>query len=236
MAANGPRAVAAILVAAGSGERLGAGVPKAFVPVAGRTLLEHAASRFAAHPRVDTVVVVAPEAQVADAASLTGLRAVAGGATRQLSVAAGLAALDPSITQVLVHDVARPFVPAAVIDGVLDALDAGAVAVVPVVPIHDTVRKIDESGALAGLVDRASLVAIQTPQGFDCASLRHAHVHGAELPVTDDAALVEAVGGRVVAVPGSDDSFKITTIGDLVRAEAAASVDRPGLDRREDVP
>lgn len=231
MAAIGPRTVAVILVAAGSGERLGAGVPKAFVDVAGRTLLEHAAARFGAHPRIDTVVVVAPTAQVESATSLTGLTAVAGGATRQESVAAGLRALDPATTHVLVHDVARPFVPAAVIDAVLDMLDDGAVAVVPVVPIHDTVRKVDASGALAGLVDRTSLVAIQTPQGFDLETLRNAHEQGAQLPVTDDAALVEAVGGRVVAVPGSELSFKITTPTDLVRAEAAATAHR-----REDVP
>jgi 2-C-methyl-D-erythritol 4-phosphate cytidylyltransferase len=151
-------------------------------------------------------------------------------------VAAGLAALDPSVAQVLVHDVARPFVPAIVIDAVLDALDAGEVGVVPVVAIHDTVRRLDESGTLAGLVDRSSLVAIQTPQGFDCAALREAHVRGARLPVTDDAALVEAAGGRVVAVPGSDESFKITTPADLVRAEAVVLADSPGVDRREDVP
>jgi 2-C-methyl-D-erythritol 4-phosphate cytidylyltransferase len=130
-----------------------------------------------------------------------------------------------------VHDVARRFVPAEVIDAVLDMLGGGAVAVVPIVPIHDTVRMVDASGGLAGLVDRSLLVAIQTPQGFDCVTLRNAHVLGAQLPVTDDAALVEAVGGRVVAVPGSELSFKITTPTDLARAEAVATAHR-----REDVP
>src|SRR4051794_28914828 len=114
MAATGPRTGAAILVAAGSGERLGADVPKAFVPIAGRTLLERAAARFAAHPAIDTVVVVAPSSHLAEAAALTGRPVVAGGATRQQSVARGLAAVG-DVEFVLVHDVARPFVPASVI-------------------------------------------------------------------------------------------------------------------------
>ncbi len=122
----------------------------------------------------------------------------------------------------LVHDVARPFVPAHVIDAVLDALEAGADAVVPVVGIHDTVRRIDATGALDGLVDRSRLAAIQTPQAFRRAVLVRAHRDGVHLDVTDDAALVEALGLRVVAAPGADESFKITTPADLARAEAVA--------------
>src|SRR3954453_607569 len=125
MAATGQMTGAAILVAAGSGERLGADVPKAFVSIAGRTLLEHATARFAAHPAIGTVVVVAPSSHLAEAATLTGRAVVAGGATRQDSVARGLAVVG-DVDFVLVHDVARPFVPGSVIAAVIDALVAGA--------------------------------------------------------------------------------------------------------------
>ena len=220
MAAIGPRTVAAILVAGGSGQRLGAKVPKAFVRVGGATLLEHAAARFAGHPALGPVVVVAPAGYHDQAAELVALPVVAGGATRQESVAAGLAHLAPlEVEYVLVHDVARPFTPPAVIAAVVDALRAGADAVVPVVPIHDTVRRVDADGALAGVVDRTTLVAVQTPQGFRRDVLIAAHAAAIDT-VTDDAGLVEAQGGRVVAVPGADEGFKVTTPLDLARAEA----------------
>lgn len=222
MAAHGPRTVAAILVAGGSGARLGAQVPKAFVTVAGRTLLEHATTRFVAHPAVDEVVVVAPTAYVDEAVRLTGVMVVAGGATRQESVLAGLAAVGADVQTVLVHDVARPFVPDEVITAVIEAVAGGAVGAVPVMPIHDTVRRIDVDGVLVELLDRASMVAVQTPQGFDRAVLDAAHASGHDLPVTDDAALVEALGHVVVAVAGSDASFKITRPWDLAMAEALA--------------
>jgi 2-C-methyl-D-erythritol 4-phosphate cytidylyltransferase len=222
MAANGPSTVAAILVAGGSGSRLGAAEPKAFVVVAGVTLLEHALARFASHPRIAVVVVVAPASHVSTARAMTSGPVVAGGATRQTSVVAGLAALGDDIDHVLVHDVARPFVPTEVIDAVIAALERGADAVVPVVAIHDTVRLMDGHGAPAGIVDRNSLVAVQTPQGFPRAGLVAAHEAGRDTEVTDDAALVEAMGGTVVAVPGADESFKITRPWDLRIAEAVA--------------
>jgi 2-C-methyl-D-erythritol 4-phosphate cytidylyltransferase len=224
MAAHGPVTVAAILVAAGSGQRLGAGVPKAFVRVAGATLLEHAVARFAAHPGVGSVVVVAPASHLDEAAALTGVTAVVGGSTRQASVAAGLAALGDHVEYVLVHDVARPFVPAAVIDAVVAALREGAGAVVPVAPIHDTVRRVGTGGALGEVVDRSTLVAVQTPQGFRRTVLVAAHGRSAGLVATDDAGLVEAFGVPVVPVPGADESFKVTTPADLARAEALAGL------------
>jgi 2-C-methyl-D-erythritol 4-phosphate cytidylyltransferase len=211
---------AAILVAAGSGERLGAGVPKAFVRVAGRTLLEHVVTRFVAHPAISSIVVVAPRSHLDEAAQLAGCPVVAGGATRQESVGRGLAAAQQNVRFVLVHDVARPFVPPSTITAVVDALAAGAPAVVPVVPIHDTVRRL-ESGALGSVVDRSSLVAVQTPQGFRRDVLAEAHSSGAA-GATDDAMLAEALGYAVVAVPGADEAFKITTPLDLARAEAVA--------------
>lgn len=223
MAAHGSRTVAAILVAAGSGVRLGADRPKAFVTVAGRTLLEHAAGRFTAHPALGQVVVVAPASYLSEAGELTGLDVVAGAANRQGSVRAGLAALRADVDAVLVHDVARPFVPGSVISAVIAALEIGAEAVVPVVPIQDTVRRVDAAGSFVEVLDRSALVAIQTPQGFDRAVLVAAHEAGRDLDVTDDAALVEAMGRTVVAVPGADESFKITRSWDLVVAEAVAS-------------
>ncbi|WP_375486456.1 2-C-methyl-D-erythritol 4-phosphate cytidylyltransferase [uncultured Jatrophihabitans sp.] len=216
---------AVILVAAGSGERLGAAVPKAFVCVGGRTLLEHAAERFRGHPAVREMCVVAPQDQVHEARGLTARTnavVVAGGATRQESVSAGLAALTSDAAFVLVHDVARPFVPVEVIDHVVAALRAGADGAIPVVPIHDTVRRVDGAGEFVGVVDRSELVAVQTPQGFRRSALIDAHEAGRALRVTDDAALVEAAGGRVVAVPGADAAFKITRPWDLAVAEAVA--------------
>ncbi|GAB2470758.1 2-C-methyl-D-erythritol 4-phosphate cytidylyltransferase [Jatrophihabitans fulvus] len=210
--------VAAVLVAAGSGSRLGADVPKAFVRVAGRTLLEHAVDRFRDHPGVGEIVVVAPQAQLRAAADLAAATVVAGGATRQASVLAGLAAVTADL--VLVHDVARPFVPGTVVTAVIEALTAGADAAVPVVPVHDTIRRIGPDGGFAGVVDRASLVAVQTPQGFRREVLVAAHEAGRHLEVTDDAALLEAAGRTVVAVPGADEAFKITRPWDLRVAEA----------------
>lgn len=218
MAAHSQVTVAAILVAGGSGQRLGAAVPKAFVEVAGQTILERAAQAFAGHPDVGAVIVVAPQAHVQQATELTKLPVVAGGASRQASVAAGLAALPADAEFVLVHDAARPFVPRRVIDAVLAALHSGADAVVPVVPIADTVRRVAPDGRLSGVVDRATLLAVQTPQGFPRAVLLAAHDNASDVAATDDATLVEALGYQVVAVDGADEAFKITTAADLARA------------------
>jgi 2-C-methyl-D-erythritol 4-phosphate cytidylyltransferase len=212
--------VAAILVAAGSGQRLGAEVPKAYVEVAGQTLLERAVVAFREHPAIGELIVVLPPND--PGGWFATMTAVLGGATRQESVAAGLRTVGAQVEHVLVHDVARPFVPASVIDAVVAALRAGAEAVVPVVPIHDTVRRVAADGGLAEVVERSTLVAVQTPQGFRTDVLRAAHERGAGREATDDAGLVEALGVRVVAVPGADESFKITTPLDLARADAVA--------------
>ena len=215
--------VAAVLVAAGSGSRLGADVPKAFVRVGGRTLVEIAAARFRDDKRVAECVVVAPDNWVDEAAAASGCRAVPGGATRQLSVDAGLRALSADVDTVLVHDVARPFVPATVLDRVLAALADGADAAVPGMPLTDTVKQVDENQVVVGTVDRSTLVAVQTPQGFRLAALVAAHEAAPDEHATDDAALVEAMGGRVVVVAGDSDAFKITTPDDLLLAEAVAA-------------
>ena len=225
--------VAAVLVAAGSGSRLGADVPKAFVEVNDRALLEHAAERFVEHPAVRDVVVVVPaeliglaEELLAEAFEEEGAvpAVVAGGATRQESVARGLAALAEDVDAVLVHDAARAFVPPAVIDRVLAALASGAAAVVPTVPVADTVRAVD-GRALGAVVDRSTLAAVQTPQGFARQVLVAAHAASGDSVATDDAALVEATGVSVVAVPGAPEAFKVTVPLDLALAGLVAHRD-----------
>jgi 2-C-methyl-D-erythritol 4-phosphate cytidylyltransferase len=219
MAAHDHPIVAAVLVAAGSGSRLGADVPKAFVRLAGRSLLEHAAARFLNHPRVHSVVVVAPAPLVESAGKLVPrATVVAGGASRQQSVRRGLRALTPGVDLVLVHDVARAFVPAAVIDRVIDGACAAGAAV-PVLPVVDTLRSVAGGGLLGAVVDRDGLAATQTPQGFARELLERAHAE-ATAEATDDAALVQALGGTVAAVPGDARAFKVTVPLDLVLAEA----------------
>lgn len=220
MAANDQLIVAAIVVAAGSGERLGADVPKAFVRVGGATLLEHSLARLAAHPRVAQTVVAAPAGHLDAARALApGARVVAGGATRQRSVAAALAEVGSDADLVLVHDAARAFVPAEVIDRVIEALTT-ADGAVPTLPVSDTIRTVDAAGELGGLVDRSRLLAMQTPQGFRHEILAKAHAAARGDDATDDAALVEAIGGHVVAVAGDHRAFKITVPIDLALAEA----------------
>lgn len=215
-------------MAAGSGTRLGADRPKAFVEVAGQTLLEHAVDTAVA-AGADAVVVVAPVTHLDQARMSLERRSglgrpelivVAGGAERSDSVAAGLAALDrPDIDVILVHDAARAFTPAEVYGRVIDAVRAGADAAIPALPVVDTIKVVDDEGVVRSTPDRASLRAVQTPQGFGAEVLRAAHADGRH--ATDDAALVEAMGRRVVVVDGHPDAFKVTTPADLVGAEGA---------------
>jgi 2-C-methyl-D-erythritol 4-phosphate cytidylyltransferase len=218
--------VAALLLGAGAGNRLGASVPKAFSEVAGRTLLMHSLERFRGHRLVRDVVVIVPAPYVERAQTLSGPSlVVAGGVTRLDSVRIGLAALADDVDTVLVHDVARPFVPAAVIDRVVDALTEGADAVVPGLPVTDTIKRVDSDERVLATVDRSELRAIQTPQGFRVAALVAAHEGAPE--ATDDAGLIEALGGTVVVVAGAEEAFKITRPWDLRVAEALAT--RGGL-------
>ena len=151
-----PLTVTALCVAGGSGERLGAAVPKAFVQVGGVTLLEHALRPITAHPGIRDVVVVAPSAWLDKAAGYApSALVVAGGATRQDSVAAGMAALADDVDAVLVHDVARPFVPAEVIDRVLAALADGAGAVIPALPVTDTIKRVSAAGTVTATFTQA---------------------------------------------------------------------------------
>ncbi|WP_375334731.1 2-C-methyl-D-erythritol 4-phosphate cytidylyltransferase [Curtobacterium sp. MCLR17_044] len=219
---------AVVVVAAGSGTRLGIGTAKAFVPVAGSLMLARALEPLFALPSPTLVVVVAPASHLDECRQVVGSVAgaavaytdvVAGGADRHGSVEAGLALLPDSVDTVLVHDAARCLTPAAQFSRVFDAVAAGdGAGVVPALPVTDTVKRVD-GDVVVETVDRAALVGVQTPQGFPLAALRQAYAVSSQSE-TDDAGVFQAVGGTVRFVPGDADAFKITTPWDLGRAES----------------
>jgi 2-C-methyl-D-erythritol 4-phosphate cytidylyltransferase len=203
--------------------RLGDGPPKALRDLAGQPLLVHAVRSVLGSAHVSRVVVAAPPEALDDVARLLAdwsepARVVAGGYTRRASVAAGLAALPVDADIVLVHDAARPLVPSRVVDRVVDAVLAGAPAVVPVLPVTDTIKRV-EADVVIETVDRSALRAAQTPQGFRREILARAHVETTS-EATDDAGLVEEIGLPVHTVEGSDEALKITRPFDLIVAEA----------------
>lgn len=217
--------IAAVVPAAGAGERLGAGMPKALAPLRGEPILAHAVRGLVAEPRVGLVVVAAPPGLEQDmrlvaqaAAGASPVRVVTGGATRVESVGAALAEVPAGVRVVLVHDAARCLVPVTVIAAVADAVLGGAAGAVPVVPVVDTIREVTAGGASRTL-ERSALRAVQTPQGFAADVLRRAHA-SASTGATDDAGMVEALGLPVVLVPGDARAFKITTLMDLLLAES----------------
>jgi 2-C-methyl-D-erythritol 4-phosphate cytidylyltransferase len=225
---------AAVVPAAGRGERLGPGAPKALRLLGGVPILVHAVRALATAHSIDLVVVAAPADGVADVAALLGehglldaapgraaATVVAGGDTRQDSVARALAALPVEVDVVLVHDAARPLVPPSLVDAVAAAVRGGADAVVPGLPMADTVKAVDAADVVSATLDRSALRSIQTPQGFRRETLAAAHACAdPAAPATDDAGLVEAAGGKVVVVPGDEEAFKVTRPLDLVLAEA----------------
>ncbi|NES14667.1 MULTISPECIES: 2-C-methyl-D-erythritol 4-phosphate cytidylyltransferase [Micromonospora] len=218
-----PRGDVAVLVpAAGAGVRLGPGVPKALRPLAGEPLLVHAVRRIAAAPSVRTVVVAAPAADVelvrTMLAPVAPVLVVSGGADRQASVAAALAAVPAGPEIVLVHDAARALTPPELVESVAEAVRAGHDAVIPVLPVVDTIKEVDAGERVLGTVDRSALRAVQTPQGFRRPVLAAAHAAAGD-PLTDDAGLVEKQGVPVVCVPGSELALKITRPFDLALAE-----------------
>ena len=158
------------------------------------------------------VLVIPPGAQW----GVDGVRSVPGGATRSASVRAGLVALPEDVEIVVVHDAARPLAEAAMFDRVVAAVRAGADGAVPGVPVADTVKRVDATATVVATVPRDDLVTVQTPQAFRADVLRVAHAAAPE--GTDDAAVVEAAGGRVVVVAGAVDNFKVTEPADLDRA------------------
>ncbi|HEY0836918.1 MAG TPA: bifunctional 2-C-methyl-D-erythritol 4-phosphate cytidylyltransferase/2-C-methyl-D-erythritol 2,4-cyclodiphosphate synthase [Azospirillum sp.] len=211
----------ALIVAAGSGQRFGAGRPKQYHDLAGHPVLRHTVRAFRHHPQVTAVrVVINPDHRDLYDAAVAGLglpEPVAGGATRQESVRNGLEALAADAPDlVLIHDAARPLIDAATVSAVIAALETtpGAIAAVPVT---DTLKR-GADGVSTGTVDRAGLWRAQTPQGFRFADIRAAHRDAAGLDLTDDAAVAERAGLAVALVPAREENFKVTTPDDLTRA------------------
>jgi 2-C-methyl-D-erythritol 4-phosphate cytidylyltransferase len=215
----------AVIVAAGSGTRLGGSEPKALVTIRGRPLVALSVERALASPSIAGVVVVAPsgyEDAVRDALGTTAGSAVVvtGGATRQRSVAAGMDAVDVGADVVAVHDAARPFASAALFEAVVEAVRTGADAAVPVLPLVDTVKRVRD-GSIVGTEPRDQLALAQTPQGCRAQLLRGglAKAEEAGLDFTDDAGLLEWAGASIRTVAGEAENFKITTPEDLARAD-----------------
>jgi 2-C-methyl-D-erythritol 4-phosphate cytidylyltransferase len=224
-----PRDVGVIVVAAGRGTRFGGETPKQYQPIAGVPMVLRAVRPFAAHPDVAQVALVLPPAD-ADAPPAflrgvvgAGLVVVPGGAERADSVAAGLRALDPECTVVLVHDAARPFVGRPVIDAVIAHARAGEGAVAAV-RVSDTLKQAaaEDPTRVARTVPRDGLWRAQTPQGFPRAVLERAYAAARGEGATDDAALVERTGVSVRLVPDSPRNMKVTTPEDLALAELLA--------------
>ncbi|PVZ13036.1 2-C-methyl-D-erythritol 4-phosphate cytidylyltransferase [Actinomycetospora cinnamomea] len=221
--------VAAIVPAAGRGERLGLGRPKALAVVGGQTLVARAVDGLI-EGGVDVVVVAAPpgdEDAVREALDHRRATVVTGADDRVGSVAAALDMLPATTEVVVVHDAARCLCPPAVVRAVVEAVRSGHRAVVPATAVADTLKRTGPGGQVTATVDRSGLAAVQTPQGFAAATLRAAHEQarvrrGAGEPVaaTDDAGLAEDIGVTVVTVPGDPRAFKVTTPLDLAMAEA----------------
>lgn len=221
------RRIAALIVAAGSGERArgnGAQLPKQFAVIGGRSVLQRSIDAFAALPEITEIHVVIGDGQrdlfdaAVQSASFTAVHT--GGPTRQASVRNGLAAMaqnNPDI--VLVHDAARPFASAALIRRVIAGLD-NADAALPVQPVTSTLKRV-ENGAVVGTVSRAGLFAAETPQGFTYRAIADAHERAANLPedFTDDAAIAEWAGMKVKTVAGEAENIKLTTAEDIASAD-----------------
>ncbi len=239
---HGGHRTAAIIPAAGRGVRLGPGAPKALRTLSGTPMLVHAVRAMDRARAVSLIVVVAPpdgadevrhlldeHTSLAPGGELpaTDVLVVPGGETRQDSVRLGLAALPGDVDAVLVHDAARPLVPVDTVDAVAAAVREGAPAVVPALPVPDTVKEVDprpDGGPepVTGPPERSRLRAVQTPQGFALKVLAAAHEQVAREGdgATDDAGMVERLGIEVVVVPGHEEAFKVTRPLDLVLAEA----------------
>ncbi|AQP48073.1 2-C-methyl-D-erythritol 4-phosphate cytidylyltransferase [Tessaracoccus aquimaris] len=227
--------VVAVVVAAGSGSRLGADLPKALVPLEGVALVRRAVDALLAAGVGQVVVTIPPDHESGFAAALngTGARLVPGGADRQDSVRLGLLGLDaPDDAVALVHDAARALVPTDVVRRVADAVLGGAEVVIPVVPVVDSIRRVDPDGS--AIVDRSLLRAVQTPQAARLGALRSAHerVLADGVEVTDDAAVCEHVGMRVSLVDGHRDAMKVTEPVDLILAKALLAERSPADARR----
>ena len=230
------RRVVAVVAAAGQGTRLGADVPKAYVPLRGRSLLERSVTAMETSEIVDAIyVVVSPAMEPVARRALQGHKVtfVHGGAERADSIYAALQAIPLADACVLVHDAARALTPPGMIARVARAVLDGAPAVVPVLPVADTIKEVSASGAVVATPDRSRLRAVQTPQGFDLRELRAANeayfAGSQDFVATDDASLMEWFGAEVVTVQGDPMAFKITTPIDLRLATSITDEAEPTI-------
>ena len=207
---------AAIIAGAGMGHRLGAEIPKALIQIQGITLLERAFTSLS--KVVDEIIITAPEGYEEQFKAIVGQSAevITGGILRSDSIRVALKALSPSVESVLIHDAARALASSALAARVLGDVQSGQSAVIPVLKVIDTIKEIDRDGFVRATPDRSSLVAAQTPQGFNRQVLERAH--SASDDATDDAALVEAIGVKVKTIEGEASAFKITTKEDIGQA------------------
>lgn len=211
--------IAAIIAAAGSGERFGAAIPKALIQLGDKTLLEHAISQLA--PVAEQIIVTAPAGYEAAMRKIVGkeITVIRGGSTRSESVSLALTVLDPRAEYVLVHDAARALASTALAQSVGAELLNGEVAVIPALPEVDTVKVVDEDGYVLSTPNRSTLRKVQTPQGFSVPVLKIAHQSITDsADATDDAVLVAAVGHKVLTIKGEERALKITTPSDLAVA------------------
>jgi 2-C-methyl-D-erythritol 4-phosphate cytidylyltransferase len=241
-------ALGVVLVGAGRGERLGAAEPKAFVELHGRALIEFGIGVITSLPHAGHLVVVVPESHAGRTLELVELvlpqgspwevSVVPGGRHRHESVSFGLDALPESIDTVLVHDAARPFASAALFERVIAEVRRTGDSAIPALPVADTLKRVDADGVVHETVDRAPLVAVQTPQGFPRETLAAAHATSglqsgadpASDAPTDDAEVVQRAGGRVRTVAGELRAHKLTTTADLAILEYFLTANALGLE------
>lgn len=227
--------VTAIIAAAGSGRRLGSAKPKQMLDIGGGTMLQHSVKAFAGHPRISDIILVLPQGQTSflfgatgDPGSLPPIRIVAGGERRQDSVANGFEAVSAASDVVLIHDAARPFVTADLIDRTIDAA-ARHGAAIAALQSRDTVKQVDASGAITGTIPRETVYLAQTPQGFRRDVLAQAIAAARSgVDATDEAALAERAGFTVHVVEGDPGNVKVTTAEDLEAARARVAGIRTG--------
>jgi 2-C-methyl-D-erythritol 4-phosphate cytidylyltransferase/2-C-methyl-D-erythritol 2,4-cyclodiphosphate synthase len=219
------RSVAVVLLAAGKGERLGANAPKAFVELAGKSLLEHSVFRALATKNLKQLIIAVPESHLEQTLDFekqlsnqgVDIRVVVGGRTRQESVSESLAVLTGGIDIVLVHDSARSLASTELFNRVAEAVFENQIGVIPALQVADTIKKY-KGDVIEKTIERSNLVRAQTPQGFPASVLVTAHV-GATQEFTDDAALIQSIGGTVMMIPGEEQAMKITTAEDFERAQ-----------------
>ena len=208
--------IAAIIAAAGSGERFGAAIPKALIQLGDRTLIEHAVSSISSV--ADQIIVTAPAGYEKEIQTLVGdgITVVTGGATRSESVRIGLSKVSADVEYVLIHDAARALASPDLAKRVVASLKCGDVAVIPGLAQTDTVKIVGANGIVTSTPDRAAMRRVQTPQGFTYGVINQAHAQSGE--ATDDAALVESLGKPVRVIDGEERAIKITTAADMATA------------------